>query len=197
MRMKLLIGVLLLSVLAMGALNTKTPASNQEEFYLARTVTASDTAWTTATMVWTTAGASDAFVPIPAGWTWVSVSAYAYGDGDGAGDPSSGTFDYRLLGIRNGCSAQILATGTMTVGGLQLSSLPYGAHTALSGASSYRWVEGPPTCTDYWPTGVEPSGTTDDIGSVNFATNGLFGFTVEVTALANCTHVYIVYTGGL
>lgn len=196
---KLMIVAAILAVVgcAMGVTLNAVPASeNKEDLRLLRTVTANDTPLTTSTKTWTVVGSSSAWVPIPDNWSWVSISAYAYGDGDGAGDPSSGTCNYTVLGVRRAASAQIVCTGALAVGGLQMSHQPYGAQTVLTGASSYRWMEGPPTCTSYWMTSVQYKGTTDDIGSLSFSTNGLCGFTVEITGMTNVTSVTIVYTGG-
>ena len=199
MKRAVIIMILLVFVAACAlgvTLNQTTPAWDQHGWRPLRTVTASDTALTASTSTWTDIGDSSAFVPIPAGWTWMAISAYAYGDGDGAGDPSSGTFNYRLFGARQGASANLMASGAMAVGSLQLSHTPTGSYQSLNGASSYRWVEGPPTVTSYWMTTVAASGTTDDQGFLTFSTNGLYGIMVEVTSLANCTSVVLIYTGG-
>lgn len=177
-------------------LASNNPGMDQYDYRLVRTVTTDDTPLTTATKTWTTVSADTKFVQIPQEWTWVSVSFYAYGDGVGAGDPTSGTCDYTILGVRRACSAQVVCTGALAVGGLTMSHQPYGAQTALTGASSYAWIEGEPTCTDYWPTGVTTAGTSDDIGSINFSTMGIMGFTVEITNMSNVTSVTVVYTGG-
>lgn len=186
-----------LACCAMGVtLNQVNPSADQQEWRFLRTVTSNDSALTTATKAWSTVGASSIFVPVPDGWTWVAVSAYGYGDGDGAGDPAPGSFNYNILGVRYGSSAQVVASGTMAVGGLQISHLPYGSHVAVAGPTNYKWVEGPPSASDTWLTSISTSGTTDDIGAVLFATNGISGFTVEVSAIASLTSVTILYTGG-
>ncbi len=183
---------------ALGAtLNDGTPASDQYSWRPLRTVTTDDTPLTTSTKAWSTVGDSSIFVPIPRNWTWMAVSAYAYGDGDGTGDPDGGSFTYTILGARNKASAKIVATGTMTAGSLRMSHLPAAPHTAISTASHYGWIEGPPTCTGYWPSGVAVAGTTDDQGIVSFSTDGLYGVAVEVTSMTSITNVSIVYTGGI
>jgi hypothetical protein len=189
--------VSVLALLTMGlTLSQVNTTPDQIEWRLLRTVTTNDTPLTTATKVWSTVGSSSIFVPIPEGTTWVGVSAYAYGDGDGAGDPTAGTCNYTILGARRGSSAQIITTGAMAVGSLGLSGLPYSPYTALSGASSYAWVEGPPTASDTWLTAIQTCGTTNDIGGVMFATNGIQGFAVEITGMANVTSVSVVYVCG-
>lgn len=201
MRLKYLasgMACILVAVLCMGVLTNIKPTSgdNRQVWRLMRTVTANDTALTTSTRAWSSVVDSALFVPIPQDWTWVRFAVIAYGDGDGAGDPSAGTFNYRVFAVRYRCSAELVCTGAMAVGGLTLSHYPYGSQTVLSDPTSYRFVEGPPTCTDYWSTGAEASGTTDDLGSVSFATGGSFGFGVEITSMATMTSAIIIYTGG-
>ncbi|MCE5324892.1 MAG: hypothetical protein ABFE07_10225 [Armatimonadia bacterium] len=191
--------LILLAVLAMGAaLTSIPPIQDQETWYLMRAVSANDTALGVTTNNWTTVGvnASGLFVSIPSGWTWVRFGAIVYGDGDGAGDPHNGTFTYKALAVHRGGPAETVCTGTMTGGNLRLSHYPYGNVDAVSDAASTKWIEGPPTCTDYWPTAAMVAGTGDDVGSVSFATNGAMAFGVEVTAITNLTTVYLVYTGG-
>jgi hypothetical protein len=185
-----------LAVLSMGTLTGIALTPDQQVWRLMREVTVDDTALTTTTNTWTNVESSAVFVPVRRGWTWVQVAAIGYGDGTGAGDPSAGTFNYRILAVRKGCGAQIVCTGAMAVGGLRLSHAPYGAVAVLSDPTSYLFVEGPASCTDYWSTGSSADGTTDDIGTVSFATNGIFGFGVEVTAMTGVTSVILIYTGG-
>lgn len=199
MRRRAIILSLLLAVsLASGAtLDQATPAPNQTPWRLLRTVTTDDTPLTASTKVWSTIKDSTRFVTIPRDWTWVAISAYAYGDGDGAGDPDGGSFTYTILGARDGATAKTVATGTMTAGSLRMSQLPVAPHTAISEATNYGWIEGPPTCTDYWPSVVHVSGTTDDQGIVSFSTNAILGFAVEVSSMSSVSSVSIIYTGGI
>lgn len=197
-RLAILLMLLLAVSLASGAtLDEATPAPNQTPWRLLRTVTTDDTPLTTSTKVWSTVKDSSRFVQIPRDWTWVAISAYAYGDGDGVGDPDGGSFTYTVLGARDGASAKTIATGTMTAGSLRLSQLPVAPHTAISSTTNYGWIEGPPTCTSYWPSGVRTAGTTDDQGIVSFSTDGLMGFAVEVSSMSSVTNVSIIYTGGI
>lgn len=190
--------LMLLMVFSLGTISGFNPTEEQTPWYLGRIVTTNDVALTTATRAWTNVSASDnaIFIPVKRGWTWMRIAAIGYGDGDGAGDPSAGTFNYRVFAVRKLCSAELVCTGSMAVGGLTMTNLPYGSGSAPSGLTSYLFVEGPPSCTDYWSTGVSADGTTDDLGSISFATNGSFGVGIEITAMANVTSVYVLYTGG-
>lgn len=164
--------------------------TDQDEWHLMRTVTASDTAFTTSTANWNYAVSR--FLAISRNWNTVQVGVYATGDGAGGDDPTAGTFSWKIRVVRKWGPMQVVADGTWAIGGQLLSHDP-STGSLLSG--TYAAGELPVISNDYWPTTVTASGTTDEWGTIAFDPLGAWGIFVEVTSLSDLTTLYIVIVG--
>ena len=164
--------------------------TDQDEYRLMRTITASDIAFTTSTRTWNNAAAY--FLAMPREWNIVDIAVYATGDGAAGDDPTSGTFSYTLYVARKWGPMEIVADGTWAIGGQLLIYNP-AEGTALTG--TYAAGELPVVSNDYWATTVKASGTTDQWGKLSFDGLGAWGVYLEVTSLADLTTLYVVATG--
>lgn len=172
-----------------------TEETTQEPWWLARSaaVTASDTPLNATTRTWT--GIKAKAVEIPSSWNTISLAFYAYGDGNGGGDPNGGTFSWRIYVCRKCGPAQLVAYGTAAVGEMVLSHDPTDGTVLTLTNEDYKWAELPVLTASVWPSSADVSGTTDDVGTINFDPLGAWGFYVEITSLANATTLYPVFTG--
>lgn len=166
-------------------------ATPQSPYYLLRTVTASDTALTSTTKVWSTI--KDLFVAVPKQANGVRIACYADGDGDGTGDPNGGSFSYKVMTCERNGGARLIGTGTWAIGELALSNDPVtGADLtyATTDPNSSKFGELPVVSTT--EVGLTASGTSNDIGELRFDLRGSAGIWVEVTSLSGITNLYII-----
>lgn len=195
MRTKLLMIVSLLCIAALvgGAVLTDTsPTWEQDSWHLMRTVTANDTALTGSTRTWS--NCKGLFYPMQRQWEKTFVSFLAYGDGDGAGNPQGGTFSFSIYAIKEFGSAQLVCSGTATVGSLEASHDP-ATGQAVSPTSNYKWVQIPVLATDAWRTAVAMTGATNDLGNVCWSSYHDWGTLVQITSLTGITSVQVFISG--
>ena len=179
-----------LVVLCLGAgLENVSPHRSQYPLKAVRTVTTSDTALTGSTKTWSSI--ESLFATLNPAYDHSSINFLCYGDGVGPGDPSSGTFSFKVFTCRQYGSAQLVCSGDVTVGTLEASHNPQTGQTVTDS----QWAEGQFTVTDVWKVSVGASGTTNEMGSLNWYTLNELGFYVEITALTNLSSVTVFYTG--
>jgi len=120
------------------------------------------------------------FHSIPPGWNAVSLSCYGFGDGTNSGSPDNGTASYSIYVADWFGGAQLVHSGTVTIGTRQLSHNPAtGTVTApvvrlqrLPGTNdpNYCWIDKIDTTADpNWKGDVTLAGNkeTNDIASIN------------------------------
>jgi len=166
-------------------------ATPQSPYYLLRTVTASDTALTSTTKIWSTI--KDLFVAVPKQANGVRIACYADGDGDGVGNSSSGSFSYKVMTCERNSGARLIGTGTWAIGDLALSHDPVTGDAltyAATETNASKFGELPVVSTT--EVGMTASGTANDIGEIRFDLRGAAGLWVEVTSLSSITNLYII-----
>jgi len=157
-----------------------------DQWHLIRAISADDTAFSTSNSTWTN---GQYFKRIDERAMTCSVMFLAYGDGTGAGDPSSGTFSWKLYVVRRHGPIELVADGTEAIGGMYCSHFPHSG-VAVSDASQYCFGELPVLSNDYWATTVAASGTTDSVGVLNFDPLNAWGLDLRISSLSGITTLY-------
>ena len=163
-------------------------------------VEANDTALDINTTSWAYA---KNWTEIPEKFNALKVMFYATEPNDPNGetlDPNGCTFNYAVYVADYGCSGQIVASGSSTVGGMQLSHNPITLAELNSGSTDPNscWVDTLGTVTTDWKTGVstQNDGGSDGMASLIFDRES--GKTVKCIITARSTsylHVWCIAYG--
>lgn len=139
------------------------------------------------------------WVGIPSKFNGLKVMFYAYGDGVGGGDPNNKTFSYQFYVADYGGAAQLVASGTATVGAMQLSHNPISLAELNSGSvdPNYCWIDTLGAITTDWKSGVstQNDGGTNDAASFIFDRESAKVAWCRIYDITNLTTVYCIAYG--